>query len=588
MRKLLFILIVVVCGLTACGPSPEQLVKQGQSHLDNGNYTEAMSCFQKAAAKGSAEAEYHIGWMYGEGQGVDQDDEVAADWIKKAAEKNYAKAQNDLALMYYLGIGVPKDYEKAAKWANQSALLGMPESCLVLGLLYYDGQGVPQDYEKAAEWLLKVENCAEIIVNAAQSKLFFMYLTGLGVPQNDEKATEILCKQNGCTLAEAQRSLGASYENGNDTYGIEKDVDKAFKWFFKAAENGDAEAQYKLAQLYWNGLGVTEDFPEGLKWLKKSAENGYAEAQAGLGVLYYFGIGVSPSETDAKYWWQKAADQGDKESKEYLEELEKTGKTAQNVEKTTKETKTKKSNQAEFRNTTFTVEGVSFTMIAVEGGTFQMGATSDQGSEAIDEEKPAHSVTLSNYYLGETEVTQALWKAVIGNPSEWKGDKLTADGDNLPISCVSWNDCQEFIRKLNQKTGKNFRLPTEAEWEYAARGGKKSKGYKYAGSNTIDQVAWYWDNGKDKTRAVKTKSPNELGLYDMSGNLCEWCQDWYSSDYYANSPSKNPKGPSSGSCHVLRSGSLGSDAKYCRVSNRGYNTPDDWSRYYGFRLALSW
>jgi len=226
---------------------------------------------------------------------------------------------------------------------------------------------------------------------------------------------------------------------------------------------------------------------------------------------------------------------------------------------------------------TFTVNGVSFTIKFVEGGTFQMGATSEQGSDAYDSEKPFHSVTLSNYYMGETEVTQALWKAVMGsNPSYFKGD-------NLPVEQVSWNDCQEFIRKLNQKTGKQFRLPTEAEWEYAARGGKKSKGYKYAGSNNIGSVARYTDNSDSKTHLVKGKSPNELGLYDMSGNVWEWCQDWYGS--YSSGSQTNPKGPSSGSYRVLRGGSWYDRARNCRVSLRNDIDPDLRSTALGFRLC---
>ena len=150
-----------------------------------------------------------------------------------------------------------------------------------------------------------------------------------------------------------------------------------------------------------------------------------------------------------------------------------------------------------------------------------MGATSEQGEDADSDEKPAHQVTLSDYYIGETEVTQALWKAVMGtNPSNFKGD-------SNPVEKVSWNDCQEFIRKLNSLTGRTFRLPTEAEWECAARGGNQSKGYKYSGSNKIKDVAWYDGNSKDKTHAVKTKPSNELGLYDMSGNVNEWCWDLY-------------------------------------------------------------
>ncbi len=229
-------------------------------------------------------------------------------------------------------------------------------------------------------------------------------------------------------------------------------------------------------------------------------------------------------------------------------------------------------------NETFTVNGVSFTMIKVDGGTFQMGATSEQGNDADNDEKPVHSVTLSDYYIGETEVTQELWQAVMGsNPSYSKGSKK-------PVENVSWNDCKEFITKLNRLTGKNFRLPTEAEWEYAARGGNKSKGYKYSGSNTIGNVAWYNDNSSSQTHDVKTKTPNELGIYDMSGNVWEWCQDWYGS--YSSGSQTNPTGPSSGSGRVLRGGSWFHYARYCRVSYRISYNPYGRSNYIGFRLAL--
>lgn len=232
-----------------------------------------------------------------------------------------------------------------------------------------------------------------------------------------------------------------------------------------------------------------------------------------------------------------------------------------------------------------TVNGVSFKMIRVEGGTFKMGSTSLLNwltKKAEEDERPAHQVTLSTYYIGETEVTQELWKAVMGsNPSNFKGA-------NLPVEQVNWDDCQTFIRKLNSLTGKTFRLPTEAEWEFAARGGNKSQGYKYSGSNTLVNVAWYIDNSGNKTHPVKTKSPNELGIYDMSGNVWEWCQDWYGS--YSSASQTNPTGPSSGSLRVCRGGSWNnrSSARSCRVSYRGYDAPDDLGRsyYLGLRLAL--
>lgn len=236
-----------------------------------------------------------------------------------------------------------------------------------------------------------------------------------------------------------------------------------------------------------------------------------------------------------------------------------------------------------------TVSGIAFKMIYVHGGTFTMGCTSEQGGDCYGSEKPFHSVAVENFWMGETEVTQALWKAVMGKEhnGEWGGwENLYGRGSAYPAYRVSWNDCQKFIQRLNQLTGKTFRLPTEAEWEYAARGGNKSRGFMYAGSNTIDDVAWYVYNGGDETHPAKTKFPNELGLYDMSGNVWEWCQDWYSDDYYSVSPSKTPQGPSSGSYRVLRGGGWDCPDRGCRVSIRIPNGPDYSCKYYGFRLVL--
>ena len=227
---------------------------------------------------------------------------------------------------------------------------------------------------------------------------------------------------------------------------------------------------------------------------------------------------------------------------------------------------------------TFYANGVSFEMVEVRGGTFRMGATSEQGSEADSDEKPVHSVTLSGYYIGKTEVTQALWKAVMGsNPSNFKGD-------NLPVECVSWNDCQEFVRKLNSLTELNFRLPTEAEWEFACRGGNNSRGYKYSGSNYIDNVAWYWDNSLGNTLPVATKLPNELGIYDMSGNVREWCSDWKGD--YSSGAQTNPKGPYDGSYRVNRGGSWFDLARHCRSSYRDSYSPDYCGDFLGLRLSL--
>ena len=224
-------------------------------------------------------------------------------------------------------------------------------------------------------------------------------------------------------------------------------------------------------------------------------------------------------------------------------------------------------------------DSVSIEMVKVEAGTFMMGATPEM-KDPYSDEKPVHQVTLTNdYYMGKYEVTQALWEAVMGsNPSHFKGD-------NLPVEKVSWNDSQEFISKLNSMTGRKFRLPTEAEWEYSARGGKKSRGYQYSGSSNISDVAWYDGNSGSKTHAVGTKQPNELGIYDMAGNVCEWCQDRYGS--YVSSSQTNPTGADSGSDRVSRGGGWNNNARGCRSLYRYSSTPGN--RYYdlGLRLVLS-
>ena len=229
---------------------------------------------------------------------------------------------------------------------------------------------------------------------------------------------------------------------------------------------------------------------------------------------------------------------------------------------------------------TFTVAGAQFTMVKVPGGSFTMGATAEQGSDANSDESPTHSVTLSEYMIGQTEVTQELWEAVMGsNPSNFSGS-------GLPVEMVSWYDCQTFVTRLSALTGESFRLPTEAEWEYAARGGK-SGGTKYAGSSTIADVAWYGSNSSSKTHPVATKLPNALWLYDMSGNVQEWCQDWYSS--YSSAEQTNPQGPALPGAYpfrMCRGGGYRDAARQCRVSNRSYNNPETRTDILGLRLAI--
>ena len=241
-------------------------------------------------------------------------------------------------------------------------------------------------------------------------------------------------------------------------------------------------------------------------------------------------------------------------------------------------------------------------MVKVEGGTFTMGATAEQGSDYDSDELPTHQVTLSDYYIGKYEVTQQLWEYVMSYSGTcadgssmsayasdvWLGSDPSSSygvGDYYPAYYVSYYDIVDiFLPRLNKITGRTYRLPTEAEWEFAARGGKQSKGYKYSGSDNIGVVAWYTGNSGGKTHQVGTKEPNELGIYDMSGNVWEWCGDWYGS--YSSSAQTNPTGPSSGSFRVLRGGSWYHSARDCRVSYRDYFNPSRRGSVSGFRVVL--
>jgi sulfatase modifying factor 1 len=232
---------------------------------------------------------------------------------------------------------------------------------------------------------------------------------------------------------------------------------------------------------------------------------------------------------------------------------------------------------ATFETYTEKVGDVSFKMVAVGGGTFSMGCDPGSG-DCFEWEMPAHSVTLSDYHIGETEVTQRLWKAVMGSdPRIFNGCY------ECPVELVGWDEAQDFVRKLNAMTGKRYRLPTEAEWEYAAKGGKSGKNFVYSGSNDPDPVAWHVGNVGTGTHPVKEKQPNELGLYDMSGNVWEWCQDWYG-DYAAGNQT-DPTGPRQGEMRVIRGGSWNQDAIDCRVIAR--SMPDNRGYLLGFRLAAS-
>lgn len=227
------------------------------------------------------------------------------------------------------------------------------------------------------------------------------------------------------------------------------------------------------------------------------------------------------------------------------------------------------------------VDSVSFDMQRVDGGVFIMGGTSEQHREVIATDLPTHTVALDAYYIATTEVTQGLWQAVM---KEWYlSDEWHTP--SLPITDVNWYDCQEFIRRLDSITGLPFRLPTEAEWEFAARGGNKSKGYRFAGGDGVDSVSWGLNNAGFRTHSVGEKKANELGVYDMTGNVSEWCSDWYGRYYLGTEP--NPQGATEGEWKVVRGGSFDNCKDNSHLSRREYYAPEQAMNYCGLRLALS-
>ncbi|MDR0605788.1 MAG: formylglycine-generating enzyme family protein [Bacteroidales bacterium] len=233
----------------------------------------------------------------------------------------------------------------------------------------------------------------------------------------------------------------------------------------------------------------------------------------------------------------------------------------------------------EIQDNLYRVHSAEPEMIFVEGGTFWMGCTIEQEESCDSDESPLNRITLNSFQIGKYVITQAQWDLMMSNnPSLFKGDCL-------PVGNVSWDNVQEFINHLNVATGKQYRLPTEAEWEYAARGGNKSQGYKYSGSHNLDNVGWFKDNSGDTTHQVGGKKPNELGIFDMSGNVWEWCMDLYGS--YSASDQQNYLDFFSDPCHVLRGGSWYCPALRCRVTYRDADKPDKFHGSYGFRLVLS-
>ena len=362
------------------------------------------------------------------------------------------------------------------------------------------------------------------------------------------------------------------------------------------AKQGNIDALEQLGECYYKGVFVEKDYTKAIPFLKQAAEKGSPKSMFYLYQCYNFGRGVPENEHEATSYLRKAAIAGHEFAFEHYVErfpyekdeiiiLQAQRKDLYDSRKAPKSTSSSELSGPFSDFTTLrlndkivNVKGVKFKMVCVQGGTFLMGDTMDQFHTSEKDEKPSHCVAISTYYMGETEVTQELWEAVMGtNPSDFKNPKA-------PVEMVSWNDCQLFISKLNEITGFEFRLPTEAEWEFAARGGCFSGHWMYAGNDFLDGIGW-WVNNAKKTMIVKQKQPNELGFYDMSGNVSEWCYDWFKE--YTDTCFTNPTGPKNGKNKIKRGGHWNDSAKAARVAFRSWMDPSHSNNHTGMRLAAS-
>ncbi len=542
------------------------------SYLDSNDYA---SNFYKLLLKEllsmveqdkDGEVKYLLGKMYDSGKGVFSDTSKAVEYWNKAAEQGNPQAQNSLGWCYFSGKGGEKNTTKAVEWFRKAIEQGHVEAQNNLGGCYEEGEGVEKDLLKAFEWFRKA---AEQGNAGAQFNLGRYYHSGMGIPMNKEKAIYWFRKAAEQGNAMAQTWLGVFYFKGD---GIPIDKEKGIDWIRKAAEQGEPDAQFYLGMFYDRGDGIIKDKSKAFEWYRRAAEQGVSNAQYCLGMCYDNGDGIMEDMAKAIDWYRKAAEQKNEKALSRLSEMCQTPN--------------------QFNGTAILPGEIELELVRVKAGSFVMGSPKSEYEQffGLGYDEKQHYVTITrDYWIGKFEVTQKQWKAIMGNnPSKFK------NGDNYPVEQVSCNDAIRFCAKLTeheQSAGRLpkkyiYTLPTEAQWEYAARGGHKSNAYHvYSGEDYLDIVGWYKNNSANSTHLVGQKKPNELGLFDMSGNVTEWCIDWYGR--YPTESVSNPTGPLKGAAIISRGGSYDDSADNCRSGKRNAGDPTYVvDRKFGFRVAL--
>ena len=618
--------------------SPEAQYYLGLHCEEENNMEEAATWYRKAAVQNDLDAQYKLGLCYDKGEGVPQDSKEAVKWYQKAAEHGIVEAQINLGVCYENGIGIKKSIPEAVKWYREAADGRSTEAQYKLGFCY-ENYGEVRNYDKAASWYRRA---AERGNPQAQYAIGRFYETGKGVDKNALEAVSWFTKAANQGNPEASVRLGQLYESGAE--GVPQDMSVAVNWYRKAANQGyeDAQFLYKLGTII--ETGVRRSISEVLYWYIKAAERGSDEAKT---KLEQYKEQQRQEELERKAREQqrqeeaaqkarekeavrKAREEAARKAEEKLrqeetarrnmeeatrilekelaarkeaerkaeerrrkeeaarkarEEAERKVREAEAVRKAAAELVKMSVKMSDEKTTIVLPNGSTLDMNMVKAGSFEM-STSD-GENRADE--IPHKVTLKrDFYIGQTEVTQAQWVAVMGfNPSCFKGD-------DRPVDQVSWNDAMQFCENLNNSgkapNGWRFSLPTETQWEYAARGGQKSKGYRFSGSNDINKVAWFRLDSRDvETQPVGQKQANELGLFDMSGNVWEWCLDDWKDKSDKQTPEfwRKRESDKDNTNRVERGGSWYCYSYYCRSSGiRYFHGANERIYDLGFRVAL--
>ena len=600
-QALAFILALLV--LTTLGTAQAGPIEDATAAFAERDYGMALGLLRPLAEQGDADAQHNLGVMYASGQGVPQDYVEAAKWFRLAAEQGLALAQYNLGVAYENGQGVPQDYAEAMRLYRLASDQGDASAQLNLGQIYHDGRGIPRDYVLAVKWIRLAAEQGDAV---AQNNLGVAYADGKGLPQDDALAVKWyrLAAEQGD--AKAQSNLGQMYHEGR---GVQKDYALAVKWIRLAAEQGYAKAQYNLGAMYYAGEGVRKDHALAVKWYSLASEQGYASAQFNLGLMYGKGEGA-PQDYVKAYLWSALASSDSEignqavRNRDYAASLMTPAQVAEAQRLARKWKPIAAAALAHTQPMVSNVVAAPEDFVLIPAGTFQMGSPTDELGRSPNE--TLHTVTLTQgFYIARTEVTEELWDVVMGSGSSTS---------QLPKGDLSWDDTVAFCNQLSLNEGltpayvingpegdvtwsreaNGYRLPTEAEWEYACRAGSQTAfcngPITFIGSSPLDpslnDVGWYGGNvvGFDySAQDVGQKAPNAWGLYDMHGNVWEQCWDWYGE--YTSGTVTDPQGPSTGSKRVYRGGGRVNEAKSCRSGLRGRGGPSRRNVGQGFRVV---